>query len=37
LLVIDDAALAAKYTANWNVHLTHSKPYRRKEPMGHRH
>src|SRR3989440_233230 len=37
LLVIDDPALAAKYTANWNVHLAHSKPYERKEPMGHRH
>jgi phosphatidylserine/phosphatidylglycerophosphate/cardiolipin synthase-like enzyme len=37
LLVIDDAALAAKYTANWKAHLAHSKPYRRKEPTGHRH
>ena len=37
LLVIDDAALAAKYTSNWNVHFAHSKPYQRKEPMGHRH
>ncbi|PYJ86184.1 MAG: phospholipase D family protein [Verrucomicrobia bacterium] len=37
LLVIDDAALAAKYAANWKVHLAHSKPYYRKEPMGHRH
>src|SRR5205807_6025499 len=37
LLVIHDAALAAKYAANWKVHLAHSKPYYRKEPMGHRH
>ncbi|MDR3411948.1 MAG: phospholipase D family protein [Formivibrio sp.] len=27
LLVIDDAALAKKYTANWNAHLEHSEPY----------
>jgi len=27
LLVIDDATLAKKYTANWNAHLDHSEPY----------
>jgi len=27
LLVIDDAEMAAKYTANWNVHLKHSEVY----------
>lgn len=27
LLVISDAALAAKYTANWQAHLKHSDPY----------
>lgn len=27
LLVIDDAALAKKYTANWKAHLEHSEPY----------
>ena len=27
LLVIDDAALAKKYTANWKAHLEHSGPY----------
>jgi phosphatidylserine/phosphatidylglycerophosphate/cardiolipin synthase-like enzyme len=27
LLVIDDMALAKKYTANWNAHLEHSEPY----------
>lgn len=27
LLVIDDAALAAKYAANWAEHLKHSEPY----------
>lgn len=27
LLVIDDVALATKYTANWNAHLEHSEPY----------
>ena len=27
LLVIQDPALAAKYTANWRVHLKHSEPY----------
>jgi len=32
LLVIDDAALAAKYTDNWKNHFAHSKPYERKEP-----
>src|SRR5947208_8003397 len=37
LLVIDDAALAAKYTSNWKAHLAHSKLYYRKEPIGHRH
>jgi phosphatidylserine/phosphatidylglycerophosphate/cardiolipin synthase-like enzyme len=37
LLVIDDPALSAKYTANWNVHLAHSKPYQRKETAAKRH
>ena len=27
LLVIDDVEMAAKYTANWNVHLKHSEVY----------
>jgi len=27
LLVVDDAGLAQKYTANWNTHLAHSVPY----------
>jgi phosphatidylserine/phosphatidylglycerophosphate/cardiolipin synthase-like enzyme len=27
LLVIQDAALAAKYTANWQAHLKHSEEY----------
>jgi len=27
LLVIDDAALAKKYTENWQSHLAHSEPY----------
>ena len=27
LLVIDDAALAKKYTENWQSHLGHSEPY----------
>ena len=27
LLVIDDAALAKKYTSNWQKHLEHSEPY----------
>lgn len=27
LLVIDDQALAEKYTANWRAHLEHSEPY----------
>ena len=27
LLVIDDAELVAKYTANWKAHLGHSVPY----------
>jgi phosphatidylserine/phosphatidylglycerophosphate/cardiolipin synthase-like enzyme len=27
LLVIQDAALAAKYTINWQAHLQHSEPY----------
>ena len=27
LLVIDDATLAKKYTANWKAHLEHSEPY----------
>ena len=30
LLVIQDAELAAKYTANWQVHLKHSEPYQGK-------
>jgi hypothetical protein len=25
--VIDDAALAKKYTENWQIHLGHSEPY----------
>jgi len=29
LLVIEDVALAAKYTQNWQTHFAHSKPYRR--------
>ena len=36
LLVIDDAALAAKYTENWKSHFAHCKPYERKEPSGRR-
>jgi phosphatidylserine/phosphatidylglycerophosphate/cardiolipin synthase-like enzyme len=32
LLVIQDAALAAKYAQNWQTHLTHSEPYKRKSP-----
>jgi phosphatidylserine/phosphatidylglycerophosphate/cardiolipin synthase-like enzyme len=28
LLVIEDVALAAKYTANWGAHLEHSEAYR---------
>jgi phosphatidylserine/phosphatidylglycerophosphate/cardiolipin synthase-like enzyme len=31
LLVIDDAALAKKYTDNWEKHLAHSKKYEGKE------
>ena len=31
LLVIEDVALAAKYTQNWKAHLAHSKPYERQE------
>jgi phosphatidylserine/phosphatidylglycerophosphate/cardiolipin synthase-like enzyme len=27
LLVIQDLALATKYTANWQAHLQHSEPY----------
>lgn len=27
LLVIQDDALAAKYSANWKIHLKHSEPY----------
>lgn len=30
LLVIEDAALATKYTANWQVHLQHSVEYQGK-------
>ena len=30
LLVIQDAALAAKYTANWQAHWKHSEPYQGK-------
>jgi phosphatidylserine/phosphatidylglycerophosphate/cardiolipin synthase-like enzyme len=30
LLVIQDADLAAKYTANWQSHLKHSEPYQGK-------
>jgi len=30
LLVIQDARLAAEYTANWEVHLKHSEAYRGK-------
>jgi len=30
LLVIQDAALVAKYTANWNLHLRHSDLYQGK-------
>ena len=30
LLVIQDAVLAKKYTANWNAHLQHSDPYQGK-------
>lgn len=30
LLVIQDAALAAKYTANWQAHLKHSEAYQGK-------
>jgi phosphatidylserine/phosphatidylglycerophosphate/cardiolipin synthase-like enzyme len=30
LLVIRDAALAAKYTANWEAHLKHSEAYQGK-------
>ena len=30
LLVIQDADLAAKYTANWQAHLKHSEPYQGK-------
>ena len=30
LLVIDDAALAKKYTANWKLHLAHSEKYEGK-------
>ena len=30
LLVIQDAALAKKYTANWYAHLQHSDPYQGK-------
>lgn len=31
LLVIDDVALAAKYTQNWHMHFAHSQPYERGE------
>jgi len=35
LLVIEDAALAKKYTANWQSHLGHSEPYTdEKETMA---
>jgi len=27
LLVLRDAAAAAKYEANWNIHVRHSEPY----------
>jgi phosphatidylserine/phosphatidylglycerophosphate/cardiolipin synthase-like enzyme len=30
MLVIQDADLAAKYTANWQAHLKHSEPYQGK-------
>jgi phosphatidylserine/phosphatidylglycerophosphate/cardiolipin synthase-like enzyme len=30
LLVIQDSALAAKYTANWENHAKHAEPYHRK-------
>ena len=29
LLVIQDGALAAKYTTNWQAHAKHSQPYTR--------
>jgi len=29
LLVIEDSALAGKFTQNWKTHFAHSKPYRR--------
>ena len=34
LLVIEDAALAAKYTQNWNTHFAHSQPYQRPAPTS---
>ncbi len=34
LLVIEDAALAAKYTQNWKAHFAHSKPYQRPAPVS---
>lgn len=33
LLVIIDAALAAKYVKNWQAHLTHSQRYTTKPPV----
>ena len=30
LLVIEDSALAAKYTANWQIHAKHAELYHRK-------
>jgi phosphatidylserine/phosphatidylglycerophosphate/cardiolipin synthase-like enzyme len=33
LLVLHDAATAAKYAANWNAHLAQSVPYHRERPL----
>ena len=33
LLVLHDAATAAKYAANWNAHLAQSVPYQRERPI----
>ena len=30
LLVIEDLAIAGKFTQNWKTQLAHSKPYRRQ-------
>ena len=30
LLVIEDSAIAGKFTTNWKIHFAHSKPYQRK-------